>query len=100
MSDSSAHSYWKANIRLVLCLLAVWFFISFGCGILFVDALDNIRFGGFKLGFWIAQQGSIFVFVALILIYIRAMDKLDSKYDLESSNENNGSKAAAQEQAQ
>lgn len=87
MSDSSANSYWKANIRLVLSLLSVWFFISFGCGILFVDALDTIRFGGFKLGFWIAQQGSIFVFVALILIYIRAMDKLDAKYTLESSNE-------------
>ncbi len=87
MSESSAHSYWKANIRLVLSLLSVWFFISFGCGILFVDALDTIRFGGFKLGFWIAQQGSIFVFVALILIYIRAMDKLDSKYDLDASAE-------------
>ncbi|PCI75512.1 MAG: hypothetical protein COB20_12770 [SAR86 cluster bacterium] len=86
MSDSSAHSYWKANIRLVLSLLSIWFFISFGCGILFVDALDTIRFGGFKLGFWIAQQGSIFVFVALILIYIRAMDKLDAKYTLESSS--------------
>ncbi|MEX0963584.1 MAG: DUF4212 domain-containing protein [Pseudohongiellaceae bacterium] len=87
MSDSSAHSYWKANIRLVLSLLAVWFFISFGCGILFVDTLDTIRFGGFKLGFWIAQQGSIYVFVILILIYIRAMDKLDSKYNLESADE-------------
>lgn len=85
MSDSSAHSYWKANIRLVLSLLSIWFFISFGCGILFVDALDTIRFGGFKLGFWIAQQGSIFVFVGLILYYIRAMDKLDSKYNLESA---------------
>ena len=97
MSDSSAHSYWKANIRLVLSLLSVWFFISFGCGILFVDALDTIRFGGFKLGFWIAQQGSIFVFVALILIYIRAMDKLDSKYDLDASNE---SANPAQEESQ
>lgn len=87
MSDSSANSYWKANIRLVLSLLFVWFFISFGCGILFVDALDTVRFGGFKLGFWIAQQGSIFVFVALILIYIRAMDKLDAKYTLDSSDE-------------
>ena len=95
MSDSSANSYWKANIRLVLSLLFVWFFISFGCGILFVDALDTIRFGGFKLGFWIAQQGSIFVFVALIIIYIRAMDKLDDKYNLESSNENDS--AASQE---
>ena len=97
MSDSSANSYWKANIRLVLSLLSVWFFISFGCGILFVDALDTIRFGGFKLGFWIAQQGSIFVFVALILIYIRAMDKLDSKYDLDASNE---SAIPAQEESQ
>tara|TARA_B110000444_G_scaffold215777_1_gene213830 strand:+ start:2539 stop:2832 length:294 start_codon:yes stop_codon:yes gene_type:complete len=97
MSDSSANSYWKANIRLVLTLLAVWFFISFGCGILFVDALDTIRFGGFKLGFWIAQQGSIFVFVAIILIYVRAMDKLDSKYDFNSSNE---SSKTAQEESQ
>ncbi|MDA0280670.1 MAG: DUF4212 domain-containing protein [Proteobacteria bacterium] len=96
-SSSSANSYWKANIRLVLSLLSVWFFISFGCGILFVDALDTIRFGGFKLGFWIAQQGSIFVFVALILIYIRAMDKLDSKYDLDASNE---SAKSAQEESQ
>ena len=97
MSDSSAHSYWKANIRLVLSLLSVWFFISFGCGILFVDALDTIRFGGFKLGFWIAQQCSIFVFVALILIYIRAMDKLDDKYNLDSSSE---SAKLAQEESQ
>jgi putative solute:sodium symporter small subunit len=97
MSDSSANSYWKANIRLVLSLLSVWFFISFGCGILFVDALDTIRFGGFKLGFWIAQQGSIFVFVALILIYIRAMDKLDNKYNIESSSE---SAKASQEESQ
>ena len=96
-SSSSANSYWKANIRLVLSLLSVWFFISFGCGILFVDALDTIRLGGFKLGFWIAQQGSIFVFVALILIYIRAMDKLDSKYDLDASNE---SAKSAQEESQ
>ena len=97
MSDSSAHSYWKANISLVLYLLSVVFFISFGCGILVVDALDTIRFGGFKLGFWIAQQGSIFVFVALIRIYIRAMDKLDDKYNLDSSRE---SANPAQEESQ
>ena len=90
MSDNSAQSYWKSNIRIVLALLSVWLFISFGCGILFVDALDNIRFGGFKLGFWIAQQGSIFVFVALIYIYIYLMDKLDDKYNLESSESNGG----------
>ena len=95
MSDSSANADGKANSRLVLSLLFVWFFISFGCGILFVDALDTIRFGGFKLGFWIAQQGSIFVFVALIIIYIRAMDKLDDKYNLDSSSEKDS--AASQE---
>ena len=77
MSDKNAHEYWKSNIRIVLSLLAVWFFISFVCGILLVDVLDSIRFGGFKLGFWIAQQGAIFVFVALIYVYIYLMDKLD-----------------------
>ena len=85
MSGNNAHAYWQSNIKIVLALLSVWFFISFGCGILFVDNLDNIRFGGFKLGFWIAQQGSIFVFVALIYVYIYLMDKLDDKYNLESS---------------
>ncbi len=87
MSDKDAHEYWKSNIKIVLSLLAVWFFISYGCGILFVDALDTIRFGGFMLGFWIAQQGSIFVFVILIFIYIHLMDKLDDRYNLESSKD-------------
>ena len=91
MSDNSAQSYWKSNIRIVLSLLAVWFFISFGCGILLVDALDNFRVGGFKLGFWIAQQGSIFVFVVLIFVYIHLMDKLDDKYNLETSNNDQAS---------
>ncbi len=80
MSDHSAREYWKSNIRIVLSLLSVWFVISFGCGILFVDALDTIRIGGFKLGFWIAQQGAIFVFVILVYIYIHLMDKLDDRY--------------------
>lgn len=82
MSDKNAHQYWKSNIRIVLSLLTVWFFISFVCGILLVDVLDSIRFGGFKLGFWIAQQGAIFVFVVLIYVYIHLMDKLDDKYKL------------------
>ena len=85
MSEHSARAYWKSNIRLVLSLLCVWFIVSFGCGILLVDALDTIRFGGFKLGFWMAQQGSILVFVVLIFVYIHYMDKLDDKYKLESS---------------
>lgn len=87
MSDNSARDYWKANIRIVLSLLSIWFLISFGCGILFVDALDTIRIGGFKLGFWIAQQGSIFVFVILIYVYIYLMDKLDDRYNVASKNE-------------
>lgn len=87
MSDNSAQSYWKGNLRIVLSLLSIWFFISFVCGILLVDVLDNIRIGGFKLGFWIAQQGSIFVFVILIFAYIRQMDKLDAKYEDSVSQE-------------
>jgi len=93
--DTSAQAYWKANIKIVLSLLSVWFIISFGCGILLVDALDTIRFGGFKLGFWIAQQGAIFVFVILIYVYIYLMDKLDDKYEADSTDEKN----AAREQA-
>ena len=88
MSDS-AQAYWKSNIKIVSVLLSIWFFISFGCGILLVDFLDQFRFGGFKLGFWIAQQGSIFVFVVLIYAYIYLMDKLDSEYNLQSAQQGN-----------
>ena len=88
MSDS-AQTYWKSNIKIVLVLLSIWFFISFGCGILFVDFLDQFRFGGFKLGFWIAQQGSIFVFVVLIYAYIYLMDELDNEYNLQSTQQGN-----------
>lgn len=86
MSTRHAHSYWKANIRIIASLLCVWFFISFGCGILWVDYLDQFRFGGFKLGFWMAQQGSIYGFLVLIFVYIHLMDKLDSQYKLDQSN--------------
>ena len=88
MSDS-AQTYWKSNIKIVSELLSIWFFISFCCGILFVDFLDQFRFGGFKLGFWIAQQGSIFVFVVLIYAYIYLMDKLDNEYNLQSTQQGN-----------
>lgn len=73
-------NYWRTNIRYLTGLLSIWFAVSFGCGILFVDALDQIRIGGFGLGFWFAQQGSIFVFVILILIYVRLMKRLDARY--------------------
>jgi len=74
------NDYWIANLKLVASLLVVWFFISFGCGILFADYLDQFTFFGFKLGFWFAQQGSIYVFVILIFIYIYRMKKLDQKF--------------------
>ena len=83
MDDSNslkAKNYWKENIRLVLSLLGVWFLVSFGMAIIFVDILDNIRFFGFKFGFWMAQQGSIYCFVILIFIYVYKMNKLDHKY--------------------
>ena len=71
------NTYWKKNIRYISLLLSLWFILSFGCGILFVDQLNTIRIGGFKLGFWFAQQGSIFGFVAIIFTYIFLMNKLD-----------------------
>ncbi|MHC5064564.1 MAG: DUF4212 domain-containing protein [Planctomycetota bacterium] len=75
-------AYWTANIRYVTALLLVWFTASFGFGVLLVEPLNEIRlFGsGFKLGFWFAQQGSIYVFVLLILIYVRLMNRLDKRY--------------------
>jgi len=75
-----AKAYWKENIRYVLILLTIWFLVSYGAGIMFKDALNSIRVGGFKLGFWFAQQGSIYVFVILIFVYVRLMNKLDKKY--------------------
>ena len=64
-----ADGYWKENIRLVIILLSIWAVVSFGCGILLVDVLNEFTFMGFKLGFWFAQQGAIYVFVALIFVY-------------------------------
>lgn len=79
-SRSNARAYWRANLKYLLILLSVWFAVSFGAGILFKDFLNQFRLGGFKLGFWFAQQGSIYVFVILIFIYIRLMNKLDKKH--------------------
>ena len=79
-SFTNKNDYWAANLKLVASLLLIWFFVSFGCGILFADYLDQFTFFGFKLGFWFAQQGSIYVFVILIFIYINRMKKLDQKF--------------------
>ena len=77
---SNAKAYWKENIKYVLILLFIWFLVSYGAGILFKDSLNEIKLGGFKLGFWFAQQGSMYVFVILIFVYVRLMNKLDKKY--------------------
>ena len=80
MSQQNATAYWKENIKYVFILLAIWFAVSYGAGILFVEQLNEIKLAGFPLGFWFAQQGSIYVFVILIFVYIRLMNKLDKKY--------------------
>ncbi len=76
-------AYWRANLSLMAKLLAVWFIGSYGVGILFVEALNRFSLGGFPLGFWFAQQGSIYIFVILILVYARRMDKLDRDHGVE-----------------
>ncbi len=79
-----ANQYWKTNLKYLVILLSIWFLASFGAGILFKEELDTIRFGGFKLGFWFAQQGAIYVFVILIFVYIRLMNRLDKKNNFDS----------------
>ena len=74
--------YWRTNLKYLLILLSIWFTVSFLFGIILVDELNTIRLGGFKLGFWFAQQGAIYVFVILILVYIKLMNKLDKQYNL------------------
>ena len=77
--NKKIEEYWKANLKIVASLLVVWFLASFGFGILFSDVLDQVKIGGFKLGFWFAQQGSIYIFVILIFIYVYLMQRLDKK---------------------
>lgn len=75
--------YWKRNLLYLTVLLSIWFAISYGCGIIFVNELNQIRIGGFKLGFWFAQQGAIYGFIIIIFIYTILMNRLDRKYDLD-----------------
>jgi len=74
--------YWKKNLRTLGILLFLWFFVSFGCGVLLVDFLNQIKIGGYPLGFWFAQQGSIYAFIILIFIYVSRMNKLDREFDV------------------
>lgn len=75
--------YWKKNLLIVACLLAVWAFVAFGCSIFFVEQLNSINIGGFPLGFWFAQQGGIYIFVILIFVYFFIMEKVDRDFDVD-----------------
>lgn len=81
--EKNKNAYWHHNLRYLIILITVWFVSSYVTGILFVEELNTIRIGGFKLGFWFAQQGSMYIFVALIFIYVYLMNKLDKKYDVD-----------------
>ena len=91
-SQKRRRDYWRENLRIMAWLLAVWFLVSYGCGIIFVDVLNKISLGGFQLGFWMAQQGSIYVFVVLIFVYVRLMNKLDKKYGFDKEDESESDK--------
>ena len=79
---SSSKLYWRKNLRYLILLLTIWFLVSFGASILFVDQLNTIKIGGFPLGFWFAQQGSIYVFVILIFVYVWLMNRLDVEFNV------------------
>jgi putative solute:sodium symporter small subunit len=80
MDAEKAQAYWQENIRTILALLVVWFIVSLGAGVLFINQLNAIEISGVKLGFWFAQQGSIYAFVVLIFVYVYKMGKIDEKY--------------------
>ena len=82
MTQENRSAYWRANLRLVGFCLTIWFVVSYGFGILFVEELNAIRIGGFQLGFWFAQQGSIYVFVLLIFFYAWRMNRIDREHDV------------------
>ena len=84
--EDNRRAYWRENLTIVAILLSVWFVVSLLLSVIFVDELNDIRLGGFRLGFWIAQQGSLYTFVVLIFIYVWAMNRLDRKYGLEEEN--------------
>jgi len=83
MSKKDMKAYWKENLGYLAILLSIWFLVSYVFGILLVDQLNSIKMGGFKLGFWFAQQGSMYVFVILIFVYVKLMNKLDKKYEVD-----------------
>ena len=80
-------TYWQANLRLVALCLGIWFLVSFGCGVLLVDVLNRVTIGGFQLGFWFAQQGSMIVFLALIAFYVWRMGKIDARHHVDEQDD-------------
>ena len=82
MTPENRAAYWKANLRLLITLLVIWFLVSYGFGIILVDVLNNYSLGGYKLGFWFAQQGSIYTFLVLIFVYAIRMNQLDKKFEV------------------
>ncbi|UMG94029.1 DUF4212 domain-containing protein [Nocardioides sp. TF02-7] len=87
MDEQTRRAYWRSNLRLMTILLAIWALVSFGAGIFFADALNEIEIAGFPLGFWFANQGSILVFLALIAVYVFSMDRLDKQYGVDDYEE-------------
>ncbi len=96
LSETRRRAYWRENLIIVAALLTVWFIVSFALSIVFVDALNEIRMGGFRLGFWMAQQGSLYIFVILIFLYVWLMNRLDREYGVEEQEEDARSNGAAQ----
>jgi len=91
-SNNFKTEYWKKNLKYLGILLSIWFVVSYGFGIILVDHLDKIRIGGFKLGFWFSQQGSIIIFVIIIFVYVRLMNKLDRQFRVRENQANKEAK--------
>ncbi|MGK7396535.1 MAG: DUF4212 domain-containing protein [Candidatus Cyclobacteriaceae bacterium M3_2C_046] len=83
-SRTKGEIYWRKNIKYLTVLLSIWFLVSYVLGILLVEPLNKVQIGGFELGFWFAQQGSMYVFVILIFIYVRLMNRLDKKFNVDN----------------
>ncbi|AQA19532.1 hypothetical protein BST95_16120 [Halioglobus japonicus] len=83
LNEDQAKEYWRRNVALMVKLMVIWFVVSYGCGIILVDVLNTIQIGGYKLGFWFAQQGSIYVFVGLIFYYAKKMGDLDREFGVD-----------------
>lgn len=86
MPEKQQNNYWRENIRILQIMLTIWFVVSFLLAIIFVDTLDNWRIGGIKMGFWLAQQGTLYLYVVMIFVYIRLMDRLDRKYKVDTKS--------------